>query len=129
VGGVWLASGQELKAVTGVDDHSRFCVAAGLVERANARAVCCVFTAALDRYGIPDELLTDNGEVFTGRLGPHPGEVLVDRICRERGITHLLTGIRCPTTTGKIERFHKTLRPRAAHRPAFRLPRPHPTGA
>jgi len=110
MGGVWLASGQELKAVTGVDDNSRFCVAAGLVERANARAVCGVFTAALDRYGIPDELLSDNGSVFTGWLGPHPGEVLFDRICRERGITHLLTGVRSPTTTGKIERFHKTLR-------------------
>jgi hypothetical protein len=36
--------------------------------------------------------------------------VLSDRICRERGITHRLTGVRCPTTTGKIERFHKTLR-------------------
>ena len=47
--------------------------------------------------------------MFTGRLGPHPGEVLFDRICREHGITHLLTGIRAPTT-GKIERFHKTLR-------------------
>jgi transposase InsO family protein len=51
--------------------------------------------------------LTDNGKVFTGRLGPHPSEVLFDRICREHGITHLLTGIRAPTTTGKIERFHK----------------------
>jgi len=48
--------------------------------------------------------------VFTGRLGPHPAEVLFDRICREQGITHRLTGVRCPTTTGKIERFHKTLR-------------------
>jgi transposase InsO family protein len=110
MGGIWLADGRELKAVTGVDDHSRFCVAAGLVERANARSVCRVFTAALDRYGSPEELLTDNGKVFTGRLGPHPGEVLFDRLCRERGITHLLTGVRCPTTTGKIERFHKTLR-------------------
>jgi ribosomal protein L35AE/L33A len=35
--------------------------------------------------------------------------VLFDRICREQGITHRLTGVRCPTTTGKIERFHKTL--------------------
>jgi transposase InsO family protein len=110
MGGIWLADGRELKAVTGIDDHSRFCVAAGLIERANARAVCRVFTAALARHGIPEELLTDNGKVFTGRLGPHPGEVLFDRICRERGITHLLTGVRCPTTTGKIERFHKTLR-------------------
>jgi transposase InsO family protein len=110
MGGIWLADGRELKAVTGIDDHSRFCVAAGLVERATARNVCRIFTAALARYGSPEELLTDNGKVFTGRLGPHPSEVLFDRICRERGITHRLTGVRCPTTTGKIERFHKTLR-------------------
>ena len=110
MGGIWLTDGHELKAATGIDDHSRFCVMAGLVERANARSVCRVFTQSLARHGIPEELLTDNGKVFTGRLGPHPGEVLFDRICRERGITHRLTGVRCPTTTGKIERFHKTLR-------------------
>jgi hypothetical protein len=83
---------------------------AGLIERANARSVCRVFTQALERYGTPEEVLTDNGKVFTGRLGPHPAEVLFDRICREQGITHRLTGVRYPTTTGKIERFHKTLR-------------------
>jgi transposase InsO family protein len=110
MGGIWLADGRELKAVTGIDDHSRFCVAAGLIERANAHSVCRIFTAALEHYGSPEELLTDNGKVFTGRLGPHPAEVLFDRICREHGITHRLTGIRAPTTTGKIERFHKTLR-------------------
>jgi transposase InsO family protein len=113
MGGIWLTDGRELKAVTGIDDHSRYCVAAGLIERANARSVCRVLTQALACYGTPEELLmllTDNGKVFTGRLGPHPSEVLFDRICRERGITHLLTGVRCPTTTGKIERFHKTLR-------------------
>jgi transposase InsO family protein len=110
MGGIWLTDGCELKAVTGIDDHSRFCVMAGLIERANARSVCRVFTQALARYGTPEELLTDNGKVFTGRLGPHPAEVLFDRICREQGITHRLTGVRCPTTTGKIERFHKTLR-------------------
>jgi transposase InsO family protein len=110
MGGIWLADGRELKAVTGIDDHSRFCVMAGLVERANARSVCRIFTAALARYGTPEEVLTDNGKVFTGRLGPHPAEVLFERICREQGITHRLTGVRCPTTTGKIERLHKTLR-------------------
>jgi transposase InsO family protein len=110
MGGIWLADGRELKAVTGIDDHSRFCVMAGLVQRANARSVCRVFTQALARYGSPEELLTENGKVFTGRLGPHPSEVLFDRICRDHGITHRLTGVRCPTTTGKIERFHKTLR-------------------
>jgi len=36
--------------------------------------------------------------------------VLFDRICRENGIKHRLTAPRSPTTTGKIERWHKTLR-------------------
>ena len=129
MGGIWLADGRELKAVTGMDDHSRFCVMAGLVERANARSVCRVFTAALARYGSPEEVLTDNGKVFTGRLGPHPGEVLFDRICREHGITHRLTGVRCPTTTGKIERFHKTLRAELLTGRRFDSLAPRPTGA
>lgn len=47
---------------------------------------------------------------FTGRFGPGTGEVLFDRICRENGIKHILTRPRSPTTTGKIERWHKTLR-------------------
>jgi hypothetical protein len=37
-------------------------------------------------------------------------EVLFDRICRENEITHRLTAPYSPTTTGKIERFHRSLR-------------------
>jgi hypothetical protein len=37
-------------------------------------------------------------------------EVLFDRICRENGISHRHTAVRSPTTTGKIERFHQSLR-------------------
>jgi len=54
--------------------------------------------------------LTDNGKVFTGRFNHPPVEVLFDAICREHGIEHLLTQPRSPTTTGKIERFHRSLR-------------------
>ena len=61
------------------------------------------------RYGIPDEVLTDNGKQFTDRFGKG-GEVLFDRICRDNGITHRLTQPASPTTTGKVERFHQTLR-------------------
>jgi transposase len=59
MGGVELEDGTELKLVTGVDDHSRFCVAAGLVTRATSKAVCQVLAASLARHGIPDEILTD----------------------------------------------------------------------
>ncbi len=37
-------------------------------------------------------------------------ESAFDRIYRENGIVHRLTGVRSPTTTWKIERFHRTLR-------------------
>ena len=110
MGGIELDDGNELKVVTGVDDHGRFCIAAGIVPRATSRAVCQVLAASLHRYGIPDEILTDNGKCFTGRFGPHPVEVMFDRILRENGISHLHTGVRSPTTTGKIERFHQSLR-------------------
>jgi transposase InsO family protein len=52
-----------------------------------------------DRTGVP-----------TGGFGPGTGDVLFDRMCRENGIRHLLTAARAPTTTGKVERFHRTPR-------------------
>jgi hypothetical protein len=36
--------------------------------------------------------------------------VLFDRICIDNGIRHILAAPRSPTTTGKVERWHKTLR-------------------
>jgi len=112
VGGFHLVDGTELKAVSGIDDNSRFVISAKLVRRPTARPVCEALLAALRRHGIPDQILTDNGKVFTGRFGPagSTAEVLFDRICAENGIRHLLTAPRSPTTTGKVERWHKTMR-------------------
>lgn len=110
MGGVYLVDGTELKVVTGLDDHSRFCVSAKVVRRATAKPVCDALAEAMRTHGIPDQVLTDNGKVFTGRFGPGKGEVLFDRILRENGVRHLLTAPRSPTTTGKVERFHKTIK-------------------
>jgi transposase InsO family protein len=110
VGGVVLADGRPAKILTGIDDHSRFVVCAGVMVRATSRAVCSHFAEAMHRHGVPQEILTDNGTVFTGRFATKDTEVLFDRICRENGIDHLLTAPRSPTTTGKIERFHRTMR-------------------
>ena len=110
VGGVRLVNGWKASIVSGIDDHSRFIISAHVVERATARPVCEALTRAMRAFGVPQEVLTDNGKVFTGRFGPGSGEVLFDRICRENGIKHILTAPRSPTTTGKIERWHKTMR-------------------
>jgi transposase len=65
VGGVLLEDGTECKVLTGVDDHSRYCVCAGIMVRATARPVCGFFVQALERHGIPEEVLTDIQDEFT----------------------------------------------------------------
>lgn len=110
VGGVKIAGQPDAKIVSGIDDHSRFVISARVVARATARPTCDALALAMRTFGCPAEILTDNGKVFTGRFGPGTGEVLFDRICRENGIKHILTAPRSPTTTGKVERWHKTLR-------------------
>jgi transposase InsO family protein len=110
MGRYFLSDGTECKVVTGVDDHSRFCVCAKVVARATARPVCDALLEALSTHGAPEQLLSDNGKVFTARFGLGPGPVLFDRICHDNGIKHILTAPYSPTTTGKIERFHRTVR-------------------
>jgi transposase InsO family protein len=111
VGGIYLADGRECKMLSGIDDHSRFVVCAAVLAIPSGRAVADAFTAAMKRYGVPSEVLTDNGKQFTGRFTkPRPAEVLFERVCREHGITAKLTGPYSPTTTGKVERWHRTLR-------------------
>jgi hypothetical protein len=110
MGRVFLSGGVEVKAVTGIDDHSRFIVCAKVAARATARPVCLALAEALARHGVPGQILTGNGKVFTARSGTGPGPVMFDRICADNGIWHLLTAPYSPTTTGKVERAHKTMR-------------------
>ena len=111
VGGLTLADGRECKLLTGIDDHSRFVVLAAVLATPSVREVGEAFIAAMRRYGVPSEVLSHNGGQYTTRfIKPLPVEVLFERICRDNGIKQRLTKPRSPTTTGKIERFQKTLR-------------------
>ncbi|MGF0115465.1 IS481 family transposase [Promicromonospora sp. Marseille-Q5078] len=123
VGGIELVNTttgelREAKIVTGVDDHSRFCVMAAVVERATGRAVCLAFAQALAAYGVPEEVITDNGTQFTARFAKG-GEVLFDKICRNNAITHRLTQPASPNQNGKVERFHGTFRPEIGEQGPF----------
>ncbi|MGW2539552.1 integrase core domain-containing protein [Kitasatospora sp. NPDC001574] len=110
VGGIYLADGRECKMLTGIDDHSRFVVSTVLAVPSGL-AVADAFVQAMRVHGVPAEVLTGNGKQFTGRFTkPRPAEVLFERVCRENGITARLIKPYSPTTTGKIERWHQTLR-------------------
>ena len=73
VGGFVLADGTWAKALTGVDDHSRFCISAFVMVRESSQRVCDGLALAMRTWGVPGQILTDNGKVFTGRFKPAPG--------------------------------------------------------
>ena len=63
-----------------------------------AEGMCKFFS----RTGIPNEVLTDQGSVFTGKL--HKA------LCNTLGITHLRTLAYHPQTDGCLECWHATLK-------------------
>jgi transposase InsO family protein len=89
-----------MSVVTGIDDHSRFCVMATVVPRATARPVCDALMEGLSRHGVPEQILTDNGKVFTGKVARRPTNVAFDRICLNNGIRHILTAPYSPRRRG-----------------------------
>ena len=69
VGRFYLDDGTEGKMVTGIDDHSRFCVCARVVARATARPVCEALQCVLDGYRYLEGGLSDVG-TFHPPTGP-----------------------------------------------------------
>lgn len=88
-----------------IDDHSRFIVHAEYFDNATRENTQIAFQKAIDKYGTPDNILTDNGTQFTptkGQVGPF------SKWCEERGIKHILGRVHHPQTNGKIERWFGT---------------------
>ena len=88
-----------------IDDCSRYCLGLFDLNRVTTQVVTQILDELARVHGYPREILTDNGNVF-GLRSKHSK---FDRWCRRRGIKHIRTAIHSPTTTGKIERFFKTL--------------------
>jgi transposase InsO family protein len=65
VGGVKIKDAPDCSVVTGIDDHSRFCISAKVVARATARPVCEALTEAMRRHGVPEGILTDIHSEFS----------------------------------------------------------------
>jgi hypothetical protein len=104
MGRVHLTDGQEVKVVTGIDDHS--CSSSTRRSWWPRRPGRCAWRwRRRCADGIRGQILTDNAKVFTARSGRRPGPVMFDRICADNGIRHLLTSPYSPTTTGKSFRM------------------------
>jgi transposase InsO family protein len=115
-----LADASEVEILCWIDDHSRLAISVTAHRRVTGPIVVDTFTKALEAHGVPASTLTDNGMVFTTRLSGGKGgrngyETLLDAL----GVTQKNSRPNHPTTCGKVERFHQTLkRWLTAHPPA-----------
>ena len=88
-----------------IDDHSRYIVGLGLFRSQTGENVMEVYRTAVAEYGVPKEMLTDNGRQYATWRGKtrFQQELAKDRIHHIRSTPHH------PMTLGKIERFWRTI--------------------
>jgi putative transposase len=86
------------------DDHSRFITGSTKIWSPTGENAITLLKKTAKRYGIPEQILTDQGTQFKPARG---GTSEFDRRCSELGIEHIAASVRRPTTIGKIEAFHK----------------------
>ena len=112
-----LDSGRVVEIINVIDDCSRLCVESLAVTVCTSPAAWKAFSRAAVRYGLPAELLSDNGAAFRSvTLGARP--VVFERNLFALGIRTLHSRPHHPQTCGKVERFHQTQQKWFAARPA-----------
>jgi transposase InsO family protein len=101
-----LRNAQAFWVIDLVDDHSRFLLGTHVCVSPTAEAGWAAVRAAVAAYGLPRQLLSDNGLNFTGRL--HGFTVAFERQVRAAGIELIHARPYHPETIGKLERQHAT---------------------
>lgn len=95
-------------AINLLDDHSRYLLACLVGPAATGELAWDAFELAASRYGLPRQVLSDNGLIFTGRL--HRVEVAFETSLADLGVEMINSAPYHPQTLGKLERFHRTLK-------------------
>lgn len=84
-----------------IDDYSRYIVHAEYFTNATTENTVLAFARAINQYGRPDAVLTDNGVQFNIHG-------LFEEFCNGNEIKHILGRVHHPQTNGKIERWFGT---------------------
>lgn len=115
-GHVALSSGR-LHPLTVLDDHSRFAVVLGACADQKTGTVRDQLSAAFRRYGLPDQLITDNGSPWGNGPGSPFTPLGVWLMEQDIRISH--SRPYHPQTMGKDERFHRSLKAEVLSGPPF----------
>jgi transposase InsO family protein len=88
-----------------LDDYSRYVVGLDLFRSQTAEHVLEVYRTAVAEYGVPKEMLSDQGRQYSSWRGTTRFEAEL----RKDRVHHLKSRPHHPMTLGKIERFWKTI--------------------
>jgi transposase InsO family protein len=106
--------GADAEILCFLDDHSRYALSVTCHQPVTGPAVVAVFRQTIADQGIPASVLSDNGLVFTTRFaGGRSGRDTINGFqaeLRHLGVTQKHSRPNHPTTCGKVERFHQTLK-------------------
>lgn len=88
--------------MTLIDEATRQCLALEVDSSITERKVASVLNRVALFWGLPKEILTDNGSEFTGNA--------LNAWGHDHGVEHIFTDPGCPTQNGYIESFNGMLR-------------------
>jgi transposase InsO family protein len=111
-----LADGTDVEILNIIDDHSRLAVGSDARVTFKAADVVACFRRANATWGIPAQMLSDNGAVFTG-IPRQGGRVALELELISRGVRFRHSRPYHPQTCGKVERFHQTQKRWLANQP------------
>ena len=88
-----------------LDDYSRYITGLGFYRSQTAENVIETYRRAVGEYGVPKEMLTDNGRQYTNWRGTTRFE---KELSKDR-VKHIRSRPHHPMTLGKIERFWQSI--------------------
>jgi transposase InsO family protein len=97
--------GKQVYLIGFIDDYSRYIVGLGLYASQTTEHVLETYRKACAEYGVPKEMLTDNGRQYTNWRGKTRFEA---ELAKDK-VKHIKSQPHHPQTLGKIERFWKTI--------------------
>lgn len=102
-----LADGKKAVVIVVIDDCSRLALASHVSTGETSKAALSVVRTAIERYGAPQQFLSDNGRAFNVTRMNQIGQLTV--YLRSLGVNCISSSTYSPETQGKNERLHATL--------------------
>jgi transposase InsO family protein len=103
-----LSNGTQVVIIVLTDDHSRYCLRCEVVPDMTTETAIQTVEAAWQEFGLPDEIVSDNGRAFTSVYE----DVLTafGAVLSRHGVRHCLITPYYPEGNGKAEAFVKILK-------------------